>query len=362
MTRPVLETAPTPTEAGVRRAAVLTAGSWGTVFAKVLADAGVKVTLLARDGELVDAVNRLHVNPRYLPGTHLPEQVCATADAAGALAGAELVVLAVPSQALRGCLSRWAPLVDPAAVYVSLMKGVEAGSCRRMSEVIVEVAEVSPERITVVSGPNLAREIAAEDPAATVVASVSAAAATRVQLACWTPYLRPYTNHDVVGCELGGAVKNVIALAAGMIEGLGFGANSLASLITRGLAETTRLGVALGAEPMTFAGLAGLGDLVATCWSPLSRNRTFGEKLGRGMGFAQVMAEQRQVAEGVRSCRPLLSLARRLDVEMPITAQVERVLYEGMAPLDAVKELMSRREPTEEYQAFPTDRPGRRGS
>jgi glycerol-3-phosphate dehydrogenase (NAD(P)+) len=360
MTRSALETTRparlAPTEAGVHRAAVLTAGSWGTVFAKVLADSGADVALLARDRELADAVNRLHVNPRYLPGTHLPAKVHATADDARALAGAELVVLAVPSQALRACLGRWAPLVDPAAVYVSLMKGVEASTCRRMSEVIADVAGIGPERIAVVSGPNLACEIAAEDPAATVVASASAATASRVQQACWTPYLRPYTNHDVIGCELGGAVKNVIALAAGMIEGLGFGANSVASLITRGLAETTRLGVALGAEPMTFAGLAGLGDLVATCWSPLSRNRTFGEKLGRGMVFEQVLAEQHQVAEGVRSCRPILALARRVDVDMPITEQVERVLYEGVAPLDAVKELMSRREPSEEWRAFPTCR------
>jgi glycerol-3-phosphate dehydrogenase (NAD(P)+) len=332
---------------------VFTAGSWGTVFAKVLADAGAGVTLFARDRDLVEAVNRAHVNPRYLPDVRLPDRVRASSDPAAALDGAELVVLAVPAQALRGCLRRWAPLVDPSAVYVSLMKGVEATSCLRMSEVIAQVAGVGPERIVVISGPNLAREIAAEDPAATVVASASAHAAAQVQSACWTPYLRPYTNSDVVGCELGGAVKNVIALAAGMIEGLGFGANSLASLITRGLAETVWLGVALGAQPMTFAGLAGLGDLVATCWSPLSRNRTFGEKLGRGMTLAQVMAEQRQVAEGVRSCRPLLDLARRLDVDMPITAQVERVLYEAMAPLDAVKDLMSRGEPGEEYKSAP---------
>nr|MDT0666041.1 NAD(P)H-dependent glycerol-3-phosphate dehydrogenase [Micromonospora sp. DSM 115978] len=192
--------------------------------------------------------------------------------------GASLVVLAVPSHALRGCLAHWAPMVEPGAVYVSLMKGVESGSCRRLSEVICEAAGVEADRVAVVSGPNLAREIAVEDPAATVVASTSAEAAGLVQAACRTPYLRPYTNADVVGCELGGAVKNVIALAAGMIDGLGFGTNSRASLITRGLAETARLGVALGAQPLTFAGLAGLGDLVATCSSPLSRNRTCGEK------------------------------------------------------------------------------------
>ena len=336
-------------EVGLRRAAVLTAGSWGTVFAKILADAGASVTLLARDPAIVHAVNDQHVNPRYLPDIRLPELVRATCDAAEALRGAQLVVLAVPSQALRACLHVWAPLVEPDAVYVSLMKGVEGGSCRRMSEVIEQVAGVGPERIAVVSGPNLAHEIAAEHPAATVVASVSADTASFVQTACWTPYLRPYTNSDVVGCELAGAVKNVIALAAGMLEGMGFGTNSLASLITRGLAETARLGVALGADPMTFAGLAGLGDLVATCASPLSRNRTVGEKLGRGMTLEQVLAEQRQVAEGVRSCRPLLALADRLGVSMPIARQVERVLYEGLSPMEAVKELMSR-EPGPEYR------------
>ncbi|WP_173402706.1 MULTISPECIES: NAD(P)H-dependent glycerol-3-phosphate dehydrogenase [Frankia] len=333
----------------MRRAAVLTAGSWGTVFAKVLADAGARVDLVARDPEVVRSINNRHVNPRYLPSVQLPDRIRARSDPGGALAGAELVVLAVPSQALRSVLSRWVPRIAPDAIYVSLMKGVEAGSRLRMSQVIAEVAGVTPDRIAVVSGPNLAHEIAAEHPAATVVASTSARTAEVVQAACWTPYFRPYTNHDVTGCELGGAVKNVIALAAGMLEGMGFGTNSLASLITRGLAETARLGIALGAEPMTFAGLAGLGDLVATCGSPLSRNRTFGEKLGRGLSLEQVEAEQRQVAEGVRSCRPLLAMADQFGVSMPITQQVERVLYEGLPPLEAVKDLMSR-EPGPEYR------------
>ncbi len=334
----------------VRRAAVLCAGSWGTVFAKVLADAGAGVTLLAREPDVVTAINQFHTNPRYLPGLALPDRISATLEAAEALRGADLVVLAVPSQVLRACLLGWAPLVPPSAVYVSLMKGIELGSRRRMSEVVQEITGASPDRIAVVSGPNLAGEIAAEQPAATVVASVSARTAGEVQAACWTPYLRPYTNPDVIGCELAGAVKNVIALAAGMIEGMGFGTNTIASLITRGLAETARLGVALGADPLTFAGLAGLGDLVATCSSPLSRNRTFGEKLGRGTTLAQANAQQHQVAEGVRSCRPILDLARSLDVQMPITEQVERVIHEGLAPLDAVKELMSR-EPGPEYRA-----------
>ncbi|ADP79117.1 NAD-dependent glycerol-3-phosphate dehydrogenase domain protein [Pseudofrankia inefficax] len=339
-----------PTAGPRLTAAVLTAGSWGTVFAKILADAGRRVTLVTRDEALAAAINAEHRNPRYLPGIRLPDLVRATHHPAEALAGAGLVVLAVPSQGLRAALAAWAPLVEPSAVYVSLMKGVEDGTCRRMSEVIGEVAGVGADRIAVVSGPNLAGEIAVEDPAATVVASASSATAAQVQAACWTPYLRPYTNADVVGCELGGAVKNVIALAAGMLEGLGFGLNSLASLITRGLAETTRFAVAMGADPRTLAGLAGLGDLVATCASPRSRNRTFGEKLGRGMTLDAVLAEQRQVAEGVRSCRPLLALADGLGVHMPISRQVERVLYEGLPPLEAVKELMSR-EPGPEFHA-----------
>jgi glycerol-3-phosphate dehydrogenase (NAD(P)+) len=332
--------------------AVLTAGSWGTVFAKVLADAGARVDLVARDADVARSINERHVNPRYLPSVRLPDLVRATVNPEPALARAQLVVLAVPSQALRSVLGPWAALAAPDAIYVSLMKGVEAASRLRMSQVIAAVAGAPPERIAVVSGPNLAHEIAVEHPAATVVASASARTAQTVQAACWTPYFRPYTNADVIGCELGGAVKNVIALAAGMLEGMGFGTNSQASLITRGLAETVRLGLALGADPMTFAGLAGLGDLVATCGSPLSRNRTFGEKLGRGLTLTKVEAEQRQVAEGVRSCRPLLAMADQLGVSMPITRQVERVLYEGLPPLEAVKDLMSR-EPGPEYRPAP---------
>jgi glycerol-3-phosphate dehydrogenase (NAD(P)+) len=267
----------------VSRAAVLGAGSWGTTFAKVLADAGGDVMLYARRPELAKSITEDRENPDYLPGIRLPEAVRATADPAEALLDAEIVVLAVPSQSLRENLTDWAPLLPPDAILLSLMKGIELGSTKRMSEVICEVTGVGQERVAALSGPNLAREIAEEQPAATVIACVDTDRAAALQAACHTPYFRPYTNPDLVGCELGGAVKNVIALAAGIAEGLGFGDNTRASLITRGLAETARLGLALGAELTTFAGLAGLGDLVATCSSPLSRNRTFGEKLGRGM-------------------------------------------------------------------------------
>jgi glycerol-3-phosphate dehydrogenase (NAD(P)+) len=325
------------------RAAVLGAGSWGTVFAKVLSDAGSDVTLWARRPELAAGINSTHENADYLKGLPLPERLAATSDAAEALDAAQIVALAIPSQTLRANLEDWAPLLPAGATLVSLMKGVELGSAKRMSEVIAEVAGAPLERIAVVSGPNLAREIAQEQPTATVVACPDLERATAVQHAAFTPYFRPYTNTDVVGCELGGAVKNVIALACGMAQGMGFGDNTVASLITRGLAETARLGAVLGADPMTFAGLAGLGDLVATCSSPLSRNRTFGERLGRGETLEEAQqATQGQVAEGVKSCRSVLELADRSGVDVPITRAVEAVCFGGTSPTDMVSELMLR--------------------
>ncbi|GAA5182099.1 NAD(P)H-dependent glycerol-3-phosphate dehydrogenase [Rugosimonospora acidiphila] len=326
----------------MKRAAVLGAGSWGTPFAKVLADAGTEVTLWSRRPEVAEAITSTGTNPDYFPDLRLPGLVTATSDVAAALAGADLVVLAVPSQTLRGNLAGWADLIEPDATLVSLMKGIELGTSKRMSEVVVEVTGVDPRRVAVLSGPNLAPEIAAEQPTASVIACVDPARAAAVQKAVATPYFRPYTNDDVVGCELGGAVKNVIALAYGMATALGFGDNTKATLITRGLAETARLGVRLGADPLTFAGLAGLGDLVATCASTLSRNRTFGEHLGRGESLEQAQAATRQTAEGVKSCLAIRDLARRHDVEMPITEQVELVCHEGADPRVAVTALMSR--------------------
>ena len=324
------------------RAAVLGAGSWGTTFAKVLADAGCSVVLHARRPELAHTIGETRQNAEYLPGIRLPDRLRATADAAEALADAEIVVLAVPSQSLRDNLTEWAPLLPADAVLLSLMKGIELGSTKRMSQVICEVTGAGPDRVAALSGPKLAREIAEEQPAATVVACTDHDRAAQVQAACHTPYFRPYTNQDLVGCELGGAVKNVIALACGITEGMGFGDNTRASLITRGLAETARLGAALGAEPTTFAGLAGLGDLVATCSSPLSRNRTFGERLGRGMSVEEVQRSTRQVAEGVKSCRSVLDLARAHGVDMPLTEAVVRVCHDGVPVTQMVKEIMSR--------------------
>ncbi|PWW23209.1 glycerol 3-phosphate dehydrogenase (NAD(P)+) [Geodermatophilus normandii] len=324
------------------RAAVLGAGSWGTTFAKVLADAGCTVSLHARRPELATAIAESGENAEYLPGVALPGALTATPDAAEALDGAEVVVLAVPSQSLRANLLEWTPLLPADATLLSLMKGVELGTTKRMSEVIREVTGAGADRVAALSGPNLAREIAEEQPAATVIACADPDRAAALQAACLTPYFRPYTNSDLVGCELGGAVKNVIALACGIAEGMGFGDNTRASLITRGLAETTRLGVALGAEPATFAGLAGLGDLVATCSSPLSRNRTFGEKLGRGLSLEEVQATTRQTAEGVKSCRPVLDLARAHGVDVPLTEAVVRVCHEGVPAGAVLKEIMSR--------------------
>ncbi len=248
--------------------------------------------------------------------------MAATTDAASALDGAEIVVLAIPSQELRENLTGWAPHLGPDCVVVSLMKGVELSTSKRMSEVIREVAGLPADRVAVVTGPNLAWEVARRQPAATVVACTDEDVAARIQAACHTPYFRPYTNTDVVGAELGGAVKNVIALAVGMAHGMGLGDNAKASLITRGLAETARLGVALGADAYTFSGLAGLGDLVATCQSPMSRNRTFGERLGAGVPLAELVSGSRQIAEGVESCKAVRELARRHAVDMPIVEQV----------------------------------------
>jgi glycerol-3-phosphate dehydrogenase (NAD(P)+) len=322
--------------------AVLGAGSWGTAFAKVLADAGSEVTIWARRENIAETIRSTGTNPDYLPDLRLPERVTATADAGKAIGGADLVVLAVPSQTLRGNLAEWAPFLDRDATLISLIKGIELGTTKRMSEVIVETAAVAADRVVVVSGPNLAAEIAAGQPAATVVACTDMDRATVVQRAITTPYFRPYTNDDVIGCELGGAVKNVIALAFGMATAMRFGDNTKASLITRGLAEIARLGVALGADPLTFAGLAGLGDLVATCSSPLSRNRTFGEHLGRGETLEQAQAATRQTAEGVKSCLSIRDLARMHGVEMPITEQVELVCHEGVYPREAMAALMAR--------------------
>ena len=333
------------------KAAVLGAGSWGTTFALVLADAGTPTTIWARSEQTVSAITDGHENPRYLPGVALPASLTATADAAAAVDGADIVFFAVPAQTLRACLTQWAPFLPPQALLVSLIKGIEHGSLKRMSEVIMETLDVPPSLVAVVSGPNLAGEIAQRQIAASVVACSDEAGALLLQQSCHTGYFRPYWNTDVIGCELGGAVKNIIAVAVGIAVALGAGDNTKATLITRGLAEMARLGEAMGADPRTFAGLAGMGDLVATCSSPLSRNRRLGQYLGTGMNAEQAREAIGQTAEGASSCGPVLELARKHGVEMPIT-EVVAALISGELPVgDAAAVLVSRSAKPEWYGA-----------
>ena len=331
------------------RAAVLGAGAWGTTFAQVLSDAGTPVTLWCRRPELAVQISTRHESPRYVPGVSLPAALQATADPAEALAGAEIVVLAVPAQSLRQNLTDWRELLPPGALLVSLMKGIELGTGDRMSQVIAEITGAGQDRIAVISGPNLAPEIAARQYCATVVACADEAVACQLQKACHTGYFRPYTNEDVTGCELGGAVKNVIAIAVGIAAGMRLGDNTRAMLITRGLAEIARLGAALGASQHTFAGLAGMGDLVASCSSPLARNRAFGEKLGRGMPLAEVLAGTTQTVDGVKSAESVLQLAQAHGVEMPITEVIAGVMHDGLEIGEAVLLLASRSAKPERY-------------
>ncbi|WP_329027126.1 NAD(P)H-dependent glycerol-3-phosphate dehydrogenase [Streptomyces sp. NBC_00690] len=324
------------------RAAVFSAGSWGTAVAKVMADAGTDVVVHARRSEIADAINTRHRNPGYFPDIDLPASLTATTEPAAALHGADFLVLSIPAQSLRASLAVWAPHIAPGTVIVSLMKGIELGSGERASQVITEVTGVRADRVAVLSGPNLAREIMNGLPAAATVACPDEHTARRIQQACHTPYFRPYTSSDVIGCELGGAVKNVIALAVGIASGMGMGDNAAAMLITRGLAETTRLAVAMGAHPATLSGLAGLGDLVATCTSPLSRNRTFGTHLGQGLSVEEATAATRQTTEGVKSADAILALAHAHNVEMPITEVISALLHEKVTLDEAGAALMQR--------------------
>ncbi len=324
------------------KVAVFGAGSWGTAFSVVLADAGNDVTLWARREELCATINEKRENTDYLPGIELPDSVSATHDPELTVHGADVVIFAVPSQTFRENVTGWVDLLPQDALLVSLMKGVELGSLKRMSEVIAEITGAGPERIGVVSGPNLALPIARREPAASVVACADEENVKRLRALCHSATFRPYSSTDVVGCELGGAYKNVIGLAVGMAVGLGFGDNTTASVITRGLAETARLAAQYGADPMTLMGLAGLGDLVATCSSPLSRNRTFGEKLGQGMTTEEITASTRQVAEGVKTCSSLLALAERADIYAPIVEAVHAVVEGEMTAADMLTALISK--------------------
>lgn len=323
-------------------AAVLGSGAWGTTFSAVLADSGCEVRLWGRDHAVAEQITATHRNDKYLPGITLPPGVSGTVDAAAALQDADIVVIAVPSQSARAVLTPLASLIGDHTVAVSLMKGIELGTDKRMSVVIAEALQMPESRVAVVSGPNLAGEIAAHQPTATVVSSSDPQTAALVAKACSCEYFRPYTNGDVVGVELCGAVKNVIALAVGIAQGQGMGYNTTATVITRGLVEITRLGLALGAQAETFAGLAGMGDLVATCASPSSRNHTLGKHLGQGQTLEEAVIATRGTAEAVKSSTSVLALSRSVGVEMPITEAVVDVLHRGQPVAGLARRLLTR--------------------
>lgn len=327
---------------GMQRIAVIGAGSWGTALAS-LAAKSVPTSLWARRPELADAINKTGENPDYMSGHTLPDRLEATSDLGDAVDSAETVIMAVPSHGFREVFTQVAAHIDPATPVVSLTKGIEQDSLQTMTQVIKSTAPAHDfARTGVLTGPNLASEIIAGQPTAAVIAMPDQSAAEKIQDALMGPSFRVYTNDDVIGCELGGAMKNVMALAAGMSDGLGFGDNTRAALITRALAELTRLGVKLGGRPATFAGLAGMGDLIATCSSHLSRNHRVGVGLAEGKALDRIIEEMNMVAEGVKTTKAVLGLAVRAGVEMPIAGHVGRVLYEGLAPRDAVLSLMTR--------------------
>jgi glycerol-3-phosphate dehydrogenase (NAD(P)+) len=325
------------------RCTVLGAGSWGTALASLLAGKGYTVTSWDKEHSVLEDIKRNHRNERYLPGAVLPANLHATRDIQKALEGAELVVLAVPSHAVRQVTIEAKRHVHAGMPLVCVAKGIELETLMTMSEVMEDVLPVPLHPyVAILSGPSFAKEVARGLPTAVTVAARWERIAKQVQDAFHTKTFRPYTSGDVVGCEIGGCVKNVVAIAAGTSDGLGFGANALAALITRGLAEITRLAVRKGANPLTLSGLSGLGDLVLTCSSDLSRNRTVGRGLAAGKTADEIQQELGQVAEGVRNAKSARELAKRLGVEMPITETVYRVLYEGVSPRDAVTALMMR--------------------
>jgi len=323
----------------VSKIAVMGAGSWGTTFAKLLADAGNDVTIWSRRQEVADEINETGRNGDYLPGINLPSELKASSSAAETLAGAEMVYVAVPSQSLRSNLEEWGSHVPSSAILVSLMKGVEKDSGLRMSEVLTEVLGLDASRVVVISGPNLSLEIAAEQPAASVAACVDIESATRVAAASTNSYFTTFTNTDVIGTEFGGILKNLIAVAIGIVNGVGYGQNTKASIMTRGLAEISSFAEAFGAERSTMVGLAGLGDLIATSESPLSRNHKAGEMLGKGYSLREVNRRLSQTAEGLTSVGPILRLAAEKGVAMPIVEQVQAVLDGRMNPKDIAPHL-----------------------
>jgi glycerol-3-phosphate dehydrogenase (NAD(P)+) len=327
----------------MKEIAIIGAGGWGTALSIALSQKAQAIRLWVFEPDLCESICRTRVNGVYLPGFLVPDNVHATHDLAGTLRDAELVVLAVPSQHLRTVCNQLRPHAEPAQVFLSATKGLETGTLKRMSEVVCEslTTRFQP-RVAVLSGPTFAREVAHGSPAAVVVASRDGVLARHLQSQLSTPSFRLYTNTDTAGVEFGGAVKNIIAIAAGVCEGMGLGSNAIAAVITRGLAEMTRLACACGARPETLAGLAGLGDLVLTCTGPLSRNRSAGVELGRGRSLAQILAVTRMAIEGVHTTAAAVELARRHSIEMPIAEQVHAMLFENRLPKDALRELMER--------------------
>jgi glycerol-3-phosphate dehydrogenase (NAD(P)+) len=328
-----------PVSQAATRVAVLGAGSWGTTFGKILADGGSDVVMWARRPELAREITEAKRNSDYLPGVNLPMRMTATASMVDAVRGASVVFLSVPSQSLRDNLIALRPHLEDDTIVVSLMKGVERRSGSRMSEVIRETLDIDPSRIAVASGPNLALEIAREQPTAAVISSESLETAQTVALLARNRYFRSFVNTDVIGTEFGGVLKNLIAVAIGIVDGVGYGENTKASIITRGLVEMTDFAVAHGAQPETLSGLAGLGDLIATCQSPLSRNNTAGRLLGQGYQFDDVVKQMQQTAEGLASVAPVLELAKAKGVAMPIVEQVKQVLDGTLDPKDIAPHL-----------------------
>ena len=327
-------------DASGTRVAVIGAGSWGTTFGKILADGGAHVTMWARRPELASEIQEGKRNSEYLPGINLPRSMSATHHLSEALDGAQQVYLSIPSQAVRQNLKAVRPLIALTdAPIVSLMKGVERRSGLRMSQVIEQELHCDPSRIAVASGPNLALEIAREQPTAAVISSTSQETADAVARSARNQYFRTFVNTDVIGTEFGGVLKNLIAVAIGIVDGVGYGENTKASIITRGLVEMTDFAVAQGAKAETLSGLAGLGDLIATCQSPLSRNNTAGRLLGQGYSFPAVVKQMQQTAEGLASVAPVLELAREIGVEMPIVEQVKQVLDGTLDPKDIAPHL-----------------------
>lgn len=325
------------------RATVLGAGAWGTALAKVLADKGMPTTLWSHHADHAAKLNETHVNERFLPGAPLPDTLVATADLKAALEGAELLVVVVPSHALREVLQKARPHIPPETLLCSATKGIENDSLMLMSEVMHDVlGPTADRRLTYLSGPSFAKEVARQLPTVIVIASKNEGAAKTMQHAFATEVLRVYRSEDVVGVEVGGALKNVVAIAAGAIDGLGFGHNARAGLITRGLVEIGRLAAHKGGNLLTVAGLSGMGDLVLTCTGDLSRNRTVGFELGKGRKLEEILASLGHVAEGVKTCKSAYDLSIREGVDMPITHEVYKVLYEGKSPRQAVVDIMTR--------------------